>query len=861
MIYPAKNQKGISIGTKILIPVGATFILLTVALALLIGVTSFNNLTDVKQAELERISNILARDLDKKLSSALQFANSLEQNDRIINEIAQLSNYGPYYADPRDYLLPYNIAITPQKMDESNQIFALQSLLSLVGQVRGALQTNEISRIQFFLTSPFDIMPHADPALVLSIEPDTIIAGQFPTKGTAETVQYYRNTQSELQLPSEDYFDISSVYSQQAETFYNRLNFEPTILTNTTLQITEQHQVIYDNDTPILVTISRIDVPLRNPDTWDEQRIQAAYVVLEQRLDVGVIDTLRERLGLDLGFARHDELLATSITDVQGGILNNADTTIVLDGEQYYFAVDTVPIGDEMLQTVVLSPSEDVQQIIASLQQQIVLIAAVIVGIGSVLVYISIQIFISRPLKTLTTRAQDIRDGNFDTRVQMRRYDELGHLSDTFDTMAEQLQNLIGSLEVRVDARTRDLRSALDVIREITRVLELEELLPEVVRLTARDYDLYAVTILLPNATGDALHLSASITEDGTPVVHQGAFTIAINAPDSIIAEAARTHQPVVVNDVKRHKSYRYIDELRDTRSELAIPMMLGSRFLGVFDVQSRYRGNFGDEEINALQILAKQTGIAVRNAQLFNELRRAHERAERANQAKTAFLASVSHELRTPLNLIINFTEFVRHGMKGDVNAEQEETLGEVIDASEHLLRLINDVLDMSKIESDSLNLYIEDDVDLVDLLNTVERSAKNLSNGKDVVITTEIAPNLPTIQADSQRILQVFLNIISNACKFTQQGHIAIRAKQEDEHVVIAIEDTGEGIDVTQEHLVFAAFKQTETGHRTGGGTGLGMPISKVLVEQHGGSLWFESKIKVGTTFYVRLPLQQSL
>jgi signal transduction histidine kinase len=232
----------------------------------------------------------------------------------------------------------------------------------------------------------------------------------------------------------------------------------------------------------------------------------------------------------------------------------------------------------------------------------------------------------------------------------------------------------------------------------------------------------------------------------------------------------------------------------------------------------------------------------------------------ERANKVKSAFLASMSHELRTPLNAVINFTKFVARGDLGPVNPEQTDALNEVIGSGKHLLNLINDVLDMSKIESGSLNLFIEDQVDLTAILNSVAITGKSLLAEKPVSLKVEIPPHLPLIRADRQRILQILLNIMSNACKFTKQGSITVTAQQEVDSVQIAISDTGPGIAPEDQNMVFEAFRQTETGLRQGGGTGLGMPISRSLVEAHGGRLWLQSEFGKGATFFVSLPIRST-
>jgi signal transduction histidine kinase len=235
-----------------------------------------------------------------------------------------------------------------------------------------------------------------------------------------------------------------------------------------------------------------------------------------------------------------------------------------------------------------------------------------------------------------------------------------------------------------------------------------------------------------------------------------------------------------------------------------------------------------------------------------------ARERAERSDQVKSAFLASMSHELRTPLNAVINFTRFVLDGDTGPVTEQQTELLTEVVGSAKHLLNLINDVLDMSKIEAGSLNLFVEDDVNVNSIVTSVVSTGRGLLNGKPTQLQTEIEENLPLIRADRQRILQILLNVMSNACKFTDDGEIRVKIAQKDGEVLITMSDTGPGIAKEDQAMVFEAFKQTKTGLRQGGGTGLGMPIAKSLAEAHGGRMWLESEYGKGATFFVALPIK---
>jgi signal transduction histidine kinase len=240
-------------------------------------------------------------------------------------------------------------------------------------------------------------------------------------------------------------------------------------------------------------------------------------------------------------------------------------------------------------------------------------------------------------------------------------------------------------------------------------------------------------------------------------------------------------------------------------------------------------------------------------------EVQQARERAERADNVKSAFLASMSHELRTPLNAVINFTRFVIDGDTGPVTPEQVELLNEVVTSAKHLLTLINDVLDMSKIESGSLNLFVEDDIDLNAALKSAIATAHGLLRDKPVTLVADIPPDLPRLRGDRQRITQILLNILSNAARFTDQGQITVSVTPApDGEVIIAVRDTGPGIAPEEQPLVFQAFKQTQLGTRKAGGTGLGMPISKSLAEAHGGRLWLDSTPGKGSTFYVALPIK---
>lgn len=264
-------------------------------------------------------------------------------------------------------------------------------------------------------------------------------------------------------------------------------------------------------------------------------------------------------------------------------------------------------------------------------------------------------------------------------------------------------------------------------------------------------------------------------------------------------------------------------------------------------------------DEVGQLSAAFNEMAQAIQQRE--TSLKEAREHAERADKVKSLFLASISHELRTPLNAIINLTKFVALGMYGEINAEQSEILNNVVASGKHLLNLINDVLDISKIEAGSLELFVEEGLRIDDIIQSAVETAKGLMLQKPITIHCDIEPGLPLLTGDEQRIRQIVLNLLSNACKFTEQGKITVRVFRQAEEIIIAVEDTGPGIAPKDHDAIFEIFRQAKSGVRKAEGTGLGLPISRRLAEAHDGRLWVESTLGEGATFYVGLPIESSL
>jgi signal transduction histidine kinase len=248
---------------------------------------------------------------------------------------------------------------------------------------------------------------------------------------------------------------------------------------------------------------------------------------------------------------------------------------------------------------------------------------------------------------------------------------------------------------------------------------------------------------------------------------------------------------------------------------------------------------------------------LAANLNRMSDELRMLYEQLETASRHKSSFLANMSHELRTPLNAILGYTELIMDGIYGQPSDRIREVLGRVQQSGRHLLALINDVLDLSKIEAGQLTLSSRD-VSIADVARTVCASVESLAAEKKLALTVSVPPSLPPFRGDERRIAQVLLNLVGNAIKFTDTGEISIEAAVSKRELVISVADTGPGISVAERERIFDEFQQGDDAQaRVKGGTGLGLAIAKRIVEMHGGRVWVESGEGTGSIFRFTLPV----
>jgi signal transduction histidine kinase len=290
----------------------------------------------------------------------------------------------------------------------------------------------------------------------------------------------------------------------------------------------------------------------------------------------------------------------------------------------------------------------------------------------------------------------------------------------------------------------------------------------------------------------------------------------------------------------------------------LAVPLLREDHLLGALAVSRITPGGFAPEVIALLKTFATQSALAIQNARLYREIEVKSRELEAASRHKSEFLANMSHELRTPLNAILGFSEILAERMFGEINEKQAEYIGDILQSGQHLLSLINDILDLSKIEAGRMELELGE----FNLPSTIESTltlVRERAVRHGIELGATVDESLGIVRADERKVKQVLLNLLSNALKFTPEGgRIDVRAAVRDGTAEILVTDTGVGISPEDQEAVFEEFRQVGTASKKVEGTGLGLAIARKCIDLHGGRMWVESQVGTGSTFAFTLPLQ---
>ena len=318
--------------------------------------------------------------------------------------------------------------------------------------------------------------------------------------------------------------------------------------------------------------------------------------------------------------------------------------------------------------------------------------------------------------------------------------------------------------------------------------------------------------------------------------------------------------KPIHIADVQADPEYTMVEISKSTgfQTILGVPLLREGNPIGVIILGRKTVRTFTDKQIELATTFADQAVIAIENVRLFDEIQDKSHQLEIASQHKSQFLANMSHELRTPLNAILGYTELMADGIYGQLPEKTMGVLKRLESNGRHLLGLINDVLDLSKIEAGQLVLELTD-YSLEDIAQTVRSTLEPLAADKKLAFKVEVTPKMPAGHGDGRRLTQVVINLVGNAIKFTDTGEVVIKATATDGSFHLSVRDTGPGISAADQAKLFQEFQQADNAiTRKKGGTGLGLAISKRIVEMHGGKIWLESQIGQGSTFSFTVPVR---
>jgi len=518
------------------------------------------------------------------------------------------------------------------------------------------------------------------------------------------------------------------------------------------------------------------------------------------------------------------------------------------------------------------------KELIVNISVIVNLTLVIIAGISVTSIFITRR-YISRPLLELQNSATAIAQGDLEAFIDTRSSDEIGSLAKDLAVMRDSIKQLFGelsdskdkleeysrTLEQKVEMRTQELARSVEelqalgeVSQAVSSTLDLQKVLVTIVAHAAELSGTESGAIYEFDEVTEELQLRAThrMSEEMIQAIREAGVKLG----ETALGWAAKNRKAVQVPDILKEPTYptREIMKREGLRALLAVPLFREDRLIGGLVVRRRAPGEFQKKTVDLLQTFATQSALAIQNARLFREIEAKGQELEIASKHKSEFLANMSHELRTPLNAILGYTELILDNIYGEVPDTIQEVLERVEKNGRHLLGLINDVLDLSKIEAGQLVLSL-DDYSMKDVVHTVLTSVESLAAEKNLELKVSVSPEVSHGKGDQQRISQVLLNLIGNAIKFTEEGEVRVEATASNDTFVVSVSDTGPGLSEADQQRVFEEFRQVDgSSTRKKGGTGLGLSIAKRIVEMHGGRIWVESIEGQGSTFWFTLPVR---
>jgi GAF domain-containing protein len=437
-------------------------------------------------------------------------------------------------------------------------------------------------------------------------------------------------------------------------------------------------------------------------------------------------------------------------------------------------------------------------------------------------------------------------------------------------TFADQALIAIENVRLfkELQARTNELTRSVDqltalgeISQAVSSTLDVETVLQTIVSRASQLAGADGCAIYEYDDATEAFHIRATHNLD--PVLVGTLRAAPLRKGEGAMGRAAETREPTQIADIAAPGAYQ--SHIRETllgagyRALLSVPLLREGEVIGSLSLNRHAPGEFPPAVVEVLKTFATQSALAIQNARLFREIADKSRQLEAASRHKSEFLANMSHELRTPLNAIIGFSEVLVDRMFGELNEKQDEYLKDIYASGQHLLSLINDILDLSKIEAGRMELEATD-FDLPSAIDNALTLVRERATRRGITLGRTIDAHLGMLRGDERKVKQVLLNLLSNALKFTPEGgRIDVRAGAHDEVAEVSVTDTGVGIAPEDQEAVFEEFRQVGTADKKVEGTGLGLALSRKFIELHGGRIWVTSTVGVGSTFTFTLPVRR--
>jgi signal transduction histidine kinase len=443
-----------------------------------------------------------------------------------------------------------------------------------------------------------------------------------------------------------------------------------------------------------------------------------------------------------------------------------------------------------------------------------------------------------------------------------------GNEIELLQTVADQAVIAIENVRLftELQARTAELTQSVEkltalgeVSRAVSSTLDVETVLNTIVARASQLAGAAGCSIYEYDEGGERFELRAAYNYDTEFV--EALRAVPLRKGEGLMGRAAELREPIQIPDITQPGAYE--SSVRGTlirfgyRALLSVPLLREDQIIGSLSFNRKAPGEFPPEVVDVLKTFATQSALAIQNARLFREIADKSAQLEAASRHKSEFLANMSHELRTPLNAIIGFSEVLAEKMFGDVNDKQAEYLQDILESGRHLLSLINDILDLSKIEAGHMELEPAD-FHLPTAIDNALILVRERATRRGITLGSTIDESLGLIRGDERKVKQVLLNLLSNALKFTPEGgRIDVGGRLDGEMAEVSVTDTGIGIAPADQEAVFEEFRQVGAAERKAEGTGLGLALSRKFVELHGGRIWVQSEVGHGSTFTFTLPL----